>query len=160
MCPCLMLCRSGPFALSLSKGRIIPSLSPGLFLAQQRHPVIHCAALFLAHLHPAGNLIEGAQTTAAHVIPQRRRAMTQTGRLGSNFGRDVCERRTHGAIIAPAWFPAPIVPAKSALAHAIHRTSRGKVATCRKRQGAPLDRTPCSAIHRPIARTVLQRACR
>jgi len=45
-------------------------------IGEQRNTPIYRAALFIAHLYPAGDLLEGAQTTAAHLIAQHRGAVT------------------------------------------------------------------------------------
>jgi hypothetical protein len=59
--------------------------------------LIHRAPFLVAHRHPPCDLVEGAQTTAAHLIAQHRRAVAHAGRFGGDFGVKGLELRLHGA---------------------------------------------------------------
>lgn len=131
---------------------------PGLLL-HKSDAQVHRAAFVLVHLHPARDLVEGAQAGAAHVVAQRGGTMPGAGCVGGDGrGGNGFQSLLHGAII-PASSPVPAGSARSSPPRATRRTSRRKAAALRRRPAVRANRTLCSAVRHRAAHTAPQQAC-
>ena len=75
----------------------------GLYLRTLLLPQLQCnaqvdgAPLLIGHLRPARDLLEGAVAAAAYIVPQRRGAVPDTGRIRSDFKREGRSGVAHAA---------------------------------------------------------------
>lgn len=76
-------------------------------LGERSNAPVDADAFLVGDRRPAGYLLEGAQTAAAHVIAQHRGAVADAGGVGGDFAGMKSEWCGHGAIIPVAGYPAP-----------------------------------------------------